>query len=213
MKHLLTLLLATVVAALVTPALAAAAADSTADAQLAISELKDDAAFFAVTPEGHILHKESGLICSTKIGSSDRVKLVVVEAGKANDVRCEYLMRNFGRFTIEVTKLPPGLTARTLMPVVTQSAISELKDVKPASPVEPETVTDPTTGQTYQPLTQSYTFTYNSQISWTRIWLGDINGWAVKSIASYQHVANSPGEGWGRSLWIGSASSVQRKTQ
>jgi hypothetical protein len=208
MKYLLSLCLVALLPVASQPALA----DAT-DAQLAIAELKDDGQFFAVTSEGHIYHKESGLVCSTKIGQSDRVKLVVVEPGRATDVRCDYLMRNFGRFTIEVTKMPPGLSARSMMSVIVQSAISELKDPKPSAAPEAETVTDPSSGRTYQPLTQSYTSTYNAQINLTRIWLDDVNGWAVKSIANYQHVANSPGEGWGRSLWIASASSVQRKSQ
>jgi hypothetical protein len=208
MKYLLSLCVVALLPLAAAPALADAA-----DAQMAINELEDDAQFFAVTPEGHILHKESGLVCSTKIGESDRVKLVVVEEGKATDVRCDYLMRNFGRFTVEVTKMPPGLSARSMMSVITQSAISELKDAKQQGVPEAETVTDPTTSKTYQPLTQSYTYTYNMQINLVRVWLDDVNGWAVKSIAHYQFVANSPGEGWGRSLWIASASSVERKPQ
>ena len=210
MKHILSLCLAVLLAAFVWPALAA---DTMADAQLAISELKDDAKFFGVTPEGHIYHKESGLICSTKIGQSDRVKLVVVEAGKANDVRCDYLMRGFGRFTIQVTKLPPGMPSTSLMSIVTQSATDGLKDVKPISRPVPESLKDPTSGQEYLPLTQAFTYTYHMQITQMKVWLGDVNGWAVKSIASYENVANSPGEGWGRSLWIGAAGNLQRKTQ
>jgi hypothetical protein len=206
--NLLSLCLALLLPAAVTPALA-----DSAEAQLAISELKDDAKFFGVTPEGHIYHHESGLICSTRIGESDRVKLSVVEPGKPTDVRCDYLMRNFGRFTVEVTKMPPGLSARSMMSVITQSLVAELKDPKPQGPAESETVKDPITGTTYEPLTQSYTYTHLMRINLARIWLDDVNGWAVKSIAGYQHVANSPGEGWGRSLWIGSASSVARKTQ
>lgn len=206
MRYFLSACLAAAALALASPASA-----TTADAQAAIAALKDNAQFFAATSDGKILHKQSGLVCATKIGDSDRVRIVVVDSGKARDVRCEYKIRGLGIFTAQVTKLPPGLTGEMLMPVAVQSAVADLKDPKPLTGIVKDQLSDPKSGAKFEPSSVSYTNTFNMQVYLMRIWLDDINGWGVKVFASYMNLGNSPGEGWGRSLWIASASSVQRQ--
>lgn len=186
---------------------------TTAEAQEAIAQVKDGAKYFSVTSDGKVLHNQSGLVCATKIGDSDRVRILVVDAGKARDVRCEYKIRGLGLFTAQVTKLPPGMTGEMLMPVAVQSAVADLKDPKPLTGIVKDELSDPKSGAKFEPSSVSYTNTFNMQVYLMRIWLDDINGWGVKVFASYMNVGNSPGEGWGRSLWIASASSVQRKAQ
>jgi hypothetical protein len=187
-----------------------ALAQSSSDAQHAIAELDKGSKFFEMTQDGRIVHRQSGLICGSEIGDSGRVSLSVIDPETGHDVRCDYFVQGLGKLTVTVTKLPPDLTVNTLMRIVMQSSADSLIDARRVAGPETEVIKNPATGDSFAPLTVTYASNWAGSDYLTKVWLANVNGWAVKAYASYIDKPKSPAEGWGKALWMSAAESVNR---
>ena len=173
----------------------------------AIRDLDRGSSFFDA-PDGHVVHKKSGMMCATKIGDSRPVELSVIDPRDGQDVRCDYVIPNRGKLTFAATRLPPGISTAQLLSVVMQSTADALVSPRRVAGPKPEIIGGTTSGNTYVPMTTTYVSQWNGEQYRTKVWLGDVNGWAVKAFASFADRPGSAVESWGRTLWTDAADSI-----
>lgn len=179
-------ILALVAASLLTLGPAGAADDLAREhARQILAKTDDGTRYFAIGDRGDLVHAQSGLACRQQITGSATVVLRVLDRAEGKDVSCDYLVGTFGRFTVFATRMPPGLSAEGLFPVVQSALIQDVTDPRPQQPPAPIRVTDAGLGLDVVPLSASYQTVHQGRYFTVSVWLAVVDGWAVKLHGAY----------------------------
>ncbi|NWH07187.1 MAG: hypothetical protein HXY22_00795 [Alphaproteobacteria bacterium] len=186
-------------AALLALAVPSRAAESQAEieagfARTVLSKTEGGWTWFDIGNHGDLVHKPSGLACRQNLSDSERVVIKVLDPKEGQDFYCEYVFQQLGRFTVFATKMPAGMTQDDLFPLVQLSLREELPDPKPAPSPQAIAVTDDSLGLAVTPLTAAYQTTFQGRYFYSGVWLGVVDGWAIKVHASYITPEQARGE-------------------